>query len=143
MPEIDDGSELEPPLDLFDSRSRTRELVEQLPVVVFVDTDKLRSSTIYITPNVEKVLGHPQASLLEDNEIWFRSIHPDDRDAFWRSWEQAWKGGTPFRAEYRLLRPDGEEVWIRESCVLVRSESGNRLAWQGVVEDLTAEKRAE
>jgi PAS domain S-box-containing protein len=142
MPEIDDGSEPEPPLDPFASRSRTRDLVEQLPVVVFVDTDELRQSTIYVSPNVEEVLGHSQATLLESNEIWFESIHPDDRDVFWRSWEESWRTGAPFRAEYRMFRPDGEEVWIRESSVLVLSESGDRLAWQGVVEDLTAEKRS-
>jgi PAS domain S-box-containing protein len=141
MPAHDEG--LEPPLDPFASRSRTRELVEQLPVVVFIDTDELQGTTVYISPNVEKILGHPQASLLEDRGLWFRSIHHDDQDRFWRAWEEAWKRGTPFRAEYRLLRPDGEEVWIRESSVLVLSESGHRQAWQGVVEDLTAEKRSE
>ena len=144
MPHLpDDDAPLELPLDPFASRSRTRELVEQLPVVVFVDTDELRGTTVYISPNVEKVLGHPQASILEDHDLWYRSIHPDDRDEFWRSWEDAWKRGTPFRAEYRLVRPDGEEIWVRESSVLVLSESGKRLAWQGVVEDLTAEKRSQ
>jgi PAS domain S-box-containing protein len=141
MPARDD--ELGAPLDPFASRSRTRELVEQLPVVVFVDTDELQGTTVYISPNVEKILGHPQASLLEDRELWSRSIHPDDQVRFWRTWEDAWKRGTPFRAEYRLLRPDGDEVWIRESSVLVLSDSGRRLAWQGVVEDITAEKRSE
>jgi PAS domain S-box-containing protein len=143
MSETPDAPGLQPPLDPFASRSRTRELVEQLPVVVFVDTDEYHGATVYISPNVEKVLGHPQASLLGDRGLWFRSIHPEDQDGFWRSWEDAWKRGTPFRAEYRLLRPDGEVVWIRESSVLVLSESGRRLAWQGVIEDLTAEKRSE
>jgi PAS domain S-box-containing protein len=143
MSETPDASGLEPPLDPFASRSRTRDLVEQLPVVVFVDTDEYHGETVYISPNVEKVLGHPQASLLADRGLWFRSIHPEDQDGFWRGWEDAWKKGTPFRAEYRLLRPDGEKVWIRESSVLVLSESGRRLAWQGVIEDLTTEKRSE
>jgi PAS domain S-box-containing protein len=144
MPEPpEDDSSPDPPLDPFSSRSRTRELVEQLPVVVFVDTDDLRGATVYISPNVEKVLGHPQAKILDDHELWYRSIHPDDRDEFWRSWEDAWTRGTPFRAEYRLLGPDREETWVRESSVLVLSESGHRLAWQGVVEDLTAEKRSQ
>jgi PAS domain S-box-containing protein len=144
MPHLpDDDAPLDLPLDPFASRSRTRELVEQLPVVVFVDTDELRGATVYVSPNVEKVLGHAQANVLDDHELWYRSIHPEDRDEFWRSWEDAWKRGTPFHAEYRLLRPDGEEIWIRESSVLVLSESGRRLAWQGVVEDLTAEKSSQ
>jgi len=144
MPEPQDGDvPLAPPLDPFASRSRTRELVEQLPVVVFVDTDELRGKTVYISPNVEKLLGYAPPVLIEDDELWYRSIHPDDRDGFWRGWEDSWKRGTPFHAEYRLLRPDGEEVWVRESSVLVLSESGHRLAWQGVIEDLTAEKRSQ
>jgi PAS domain S-box-containing protein len=144
MPEPpDDDVPLAPPIDPFASRSRTRELVEQLPVVVFVDTDELRGKAVYISPNVEKLMGYPQSVLLEDSELWFRSIHPDDRDGFWQSWEDSWKRGTPFHAEYRMLRPDGEEVWVRESSVLVLSESGHRLAWQGVIEDLTAEKRSQ
>jgi PAS domain S-box-containing protein len=143
MPDTPDGPEFPPPLDPFASRSRTRELVEQLPVVVFVDTDELDGSTLYVSPNVEKVLGHPQSILLEDSDLWIRSMHPDDREGFLRTWEAAWKRGTPFRAEYRLLRPDGDEVWVRESSVLMLSESGHRLAWQGVMEDITAEKRSE
>ncbi len=130
-------------MDPFASRLRTRELVEQLPVVVFVDTDELRSATVYISPNAEKVLGHPQEKVIENPGLWYRSIHPDDRDGFWRSWEDAWRRGTPFHAEYRMRRPDGEEVWVRESSVLVLSESGHRLAWQGVIEDITAEKLSE
>ncbi len=137
-----DAPWLEPPLDPFSSPSRTRELVEQLPVVVFVDTDELRGSTVYVSPNVEKILGHPQESLIEDRALWFRSIHPEDQPGFWQKWADAWRRGTPFHAEYRLLRPDGQEVWIRESSVLVLSESGHRLAWQGVIEDITAEKRS-
>ncbi len=31
-------------------------------------------TTVYISPNVEKILGHPQASLLEDRARWFRSV---------------------------------------------------------------------
>jgi len=143
MSDMPDASGLDSPLDLFSSPARTRELVEQLPVVVYVDTDELRGSTVYISPNVEKIVGHPQESLIEDRALWFRSIHAEDQPGFWQRWADAWRKGAPFHAEYRLLRPDGQEVWVRESSVLVLSESGHRLAWQGVIEDITAEKRSE
>ena len=70
------------------------------------------------------------------------SIHPADRRAVLVSWEKAWRNGSAYRAEYRMVRPDGEEVWVRDSCVLVLSHAGTRLAWQGVIEDLTTEKRS-
>ena len=42
-----------------------------------------------------------------------------------------------------MFRTDGEEVWLRDSSVLVLSDEGHRLAWQGVIEDITSERRAE
>ena len=132
------------PLNPFASRARTRDLVEQLPVVVYVDSDELHAgSTLYISPNVEKVIGHPASAVMSDPDLWDRAMHPDDRARVWELWENAWRDGAPFRAEYRFQRPDGDEVWIRDSSMIVRSEEGQRVAWQGVVEDLTAEKRSE
>ena len=47
-------------------------------MVVFVDTDELRGTTVYISPNVEKVLGHHQSRILEDNER--RHVNVAERD---------------------------------------------------------------
>jgi PAS domain S-box-containing protein len=139
----DPGSAASERLDPFASRSRFRELVEQLPVVVYVDTDERRPSTIYISPNIERLLGLPAERFLEDPGLWFRSMHPEDRESFRRIKDEAWSKGTRFRSEYRMVRSDGEEVWLRDSSDLVLSDEGKRMAWQGVIEDLTAEKRSE
>jgi PAS domain S-box-containing protein len=135
--------ELGLPLDPFASPSRTRELVEQLPVVVYVDTDDRLPRCLYISPNIEKILGYPPAGYLEDRDLWARSMHPDDRARVRAIKDDAWRKGTPFRVEYRMVRPDGEEVWLRDSSMLVLSDDGTRLAWQGILEDLTTEKRSE
>jgi PAS domain S-box-containing protein len=131
------------PIDPFASASRVRELVEQLPVVVYVDTDELRPATTYLSPNVQRLLGVEAERFLEDPSLWTRTMHPDDRDRFRAERSLAWTQGTPFRCEYRMLRPSGEEVWIRDSSDLVLSHDGERLAWQGVLLDLTDEKRSE
>ena len=140
------GSKIGPgfPLDPFATRERTRDLVEQLPVVVYVDTDDLHgSSSLYISPNVERVIGYPASAVMADPDLWDRSIHEDDRARVDETWEDAWTRGKPYRVEYRFRNANGEEVWIRDSAVIVRSEEGERLAWQGILEDLTAEKRSE
>jgi PAS domain S-box-containing protein len=141
MPETSDASTSN--LDPFASRSRTRELVEQLPVVVYVDRDEPRGQTLYISPNIEKLLGIRAEAVIEEPDLWSRSMHPADRNEAIVAWKDAWRSGTPYRAEYRMLRPDGEEVWVRDSCVLVRDGAGARLAWQGVLEDLSTEMRSQ
>ena len=130
-------------LDPFASESRVRELVEQLPCVVYVDNDDQRPSTIYISPNIEQLLGVPAQSFLEDPGLWIRSMHPDDRERIQRLRDEVWSTGARYRSEYRMFRQDGEEVWVRDSSVLVISDRDHRLAWQGVIEDITTERRAE
>lgn len=139
----DPGSSESERLDPFASESRVRELVEQLPVVVYVDTDELRPSTLYISPNIENLLGLRPERHLEDPGLWIRSMHEEDRERFRALRTEAWRKGTPFRADYRMHRSNGDEVWIRDSSDLVLSDEGNRLAWQGVLQDVTAEKRSE
>src|SRR5207248_10275958 len=51
--------------------------------------------------------------------------------------------GRPFLQEYRLRRPDGGSVWLRDEAVLVRSADGGEPFWQGVVVDVTARRTAE
>jgi PAS domain S-box-containing protein len=130
-------------LDPFASESRVRELVEQLPCVVYVDTDDQRPSTIYISPNIEQLLGFPAQRFREDPGLWIRSMHPDDRERIQGLRDEVWSTGARYRSEYRMFRQDGVEVWLRDSSVLVLSDEGHRLAWQGVIEDITTERRAE
>ena len=130
-------------LDPFASEARVRELVEQLPCVVYVDSDDQRPSTIYISPNIEQLLGFPAQRFLEDPGLWVRSMHPEDRERIQGLRDEAWTTGARYRSEYRMFRQDGEEVWLRDSSVLVLGEDGQRLAWQGVIEDITSERRAE
>ena len=131
-----------PGLDPFASTSRMRELVEQLPVAVYVDDDDRPHRTVYASPNIEKIIGFSAEQLVADTEIWVRSTHPDDRERIRKAAKRSWIDGTPFREEYRIVRPDGEVVWVRDSCMLVLSDEGKRLAWQGVIEDITKEKRS-
>jgi PAS domain S-box-containing protein len=129
-------------LDPFASPSRIRELVEQLPVAVYVDDDDRPHACRYASPNIEKILGYPAERIVAEPELWTRSIHPDDLDRVSQMAERSWTDGTPFRGEYRMVRPDGEVIWVRDSCMLVLSDDGSRLAWQGVIEDITKEKRS-
>jgi PAS domain S-box-containing protein len=131
-----------PPVDPFATAARVRALVEQLPVAVYVDDDERNPSTVYMSPAIEKILGYPVERVIADPELWWATTHPADRDRVQREHDEAWQAGHPFVAEYRMLRADSSEIWVRDSSVLVRGPDGERLAWQGVVEDITTERRA-
>lgn len=129
-------------LDPFASAARMRDLVEQLPVTVYIDNDDPRPSCLYVSPNVEALTGRTPAFVMAEPSAWWSLIHPDDRPRIEDEYGRAWATGSAFRSEYRVVRPDGSQAWVRDSSVLVLSDAGTRLAWQGVLEDITAERRS-
>jgi len=61
-----------------------RTLAENIPgVATFLDRitdDPGHSIPLYISPQVEAMLGYPLAEWLDETELWLRILHPDDRD---------------------------------------------------------------
>jgi PAS domain S-box-containing protein len=50
--------------------------------------------------------------------------------------------GTTFHSEYRMIARDGHLVWFRDEAVLVEDPVNDVSFWQGVMLDISEEKRA-
>lgn len=129
-------------LRLQELERRYRSLVEQLPAVTYMDTADERMSSIYVSPQVEKVLGLSADAFVSD-DAWTEHLHLDDRERAVRELREAIKTGDPFTLEYRMVRPDGSIVWIRDRGSVVRDEAGRPSYVQGLYEDITEQKRLE
>jgi PAS domain S-box-containing protein len=95
-----------------------------------------------VSPNVEAMLGYPAQAFIDDPMLWDRSVHPDDEARVLDLWSGAWDRGEPYQGEYRLVRADGETVWVRDSAHAAIDDEG-RVVWQGVMLDVTQERRVE
>ena len=76
-------------------------------------------------------------------EMFFQSIHPDDRAKVREAVETAGREKTEFELDYRIVRPGGE---IRDIHVVghpVLSPSGDLVEFVGTVMDTSETKRAE
>lgn len=118
-----------------------QELVEWLPAVVYVDASDEANSTIYISPQVEAMLGYTPKEWLADPELWIKTLHPADRERALAEAVRARTGGEPFRLEYRMVAKDGRVVWVRDEAAPVLDEEGRPEGWRGVMLDIT--ERAE
>ena len=115
-----------------------KEIVEHLPVVVYVATDaEPVASTIYMSPNVEQMLGYGPEVFLALGEDWTSLMHPDDVAPLTERYTQTHAAGEPFDMEYRFLHPDGRVVWVHDRAMSVASHDGTSHVWQGVMEDIT------
>jgi PAS domain S-box-containing protein len=126
-------------LRLQELERRYRSLVEQLPAVTYIDTADEEMSSIYVSPQVEKVLGLSADAFVTD-DAWGAHLHPEDREQALRELREAIRAGDPFTLEYRMVRPDGSIVWIRDQGTVVKDEAGAPSYVQGLYEDISEQK---
>lgn len=91
---------------------------------------------------IAQTYGIPWAHLNEDATPWLNLAHPDDRDALLASIAESGRELTPWRCQWRVMRPDGEERWI-DARATPRVEADGSLAWYGVATDVSDSKRGE
>jgi PAS domain S-box-containing protein len=70
-------------------------------------------------------------------------IHPDDRERWWRGFQEAMHEVGDYRAQYRVLPPDGSVRWIASRGRVLPDEKGEPQRIIGVVIDITEVRRAE
>ena len=77
---------------------------------------------------------------VERNE-WKSVLHPDDTPEFVRAFQHALKEHTPFKAEQRSRRADGEWRWVESYAEPRFSAAGGFLGLVGTSQDITDRKR--
>jgi PAS domain S-box-containing protein len=123
-------------------------LVERIPMVVayldqVIPDDPGHSIPLYISPQIEDLLGYPVSEWLGEGELWLQVLHPDDAERMRAEDENARRLLTPLSAEYRMIARDGRVVWVSEKAAVVTDERTGTRYWQGVMVDITARKEAE
>ncbi|MGN6279325.1 MAG: PAS domain-containing protein [Sphingomonas sp.] len=77
-------------------------------------------------------------------EEWIERIHPDDVAAVRTLLDSCFANGTPFHAEYRILRADtGEEFWLQSHGNRIEPGPGKNMRFVGVSFDITQRKQWE
>jgi PAS domain S-box-containing protein len=125
------------------AQARYQTLIEQLPVVTAMAALDEDIRELYVSPQVEHLLGFTQEEWLSDPVLWYHQIHPDDRDLLHEEFARGCVTGGPFKADFRALNRSGAVVWIHGEARVVRDERGCPLFIQGVAYDVSETKRAE
>ena len=129
---------------ILETEERYRNLVESLPAIVYSeDVTGTGLQIMYLNSHVETLLGISREEWLNDPGVWLAAIHPDDRGEVDRINRETERTGAPFSAEYRMYARDGRIVWFHDEAVLVRDDEEHPRYWQGIMIDISAQKRAE
>ncbi|HET7128568.1 MAG TPA: diguanylate cyclase, partial [Gaiellaceae bacterium] len=118
-------------------------LVEQLPLVIYVDALDASSSNIFTSRQIEGLLGYSVQEWRDDTDLFVKLLHPEDRARVLAAHEHTHSTHEPLSIEYRLKARDGHYVWIRDAGVVVTDEDGVPMYLQGYLLDISPEREAE
>lgn len=119
-----------------------RTLVEQIPAVTYMASLDVPGQLRYISPQIQK-LGFSPEEWLADPDGLLKQVHPEDRATVQAAYASSYQSGTPLRCEYRVVAAGGDTHWLLNEARIVRDASDVPLFLQGVLIDITEEKRTE
>jgi PAS domain S-box-containing protein len=124
--------------ELRAAEARYRELVEHLPLTVYTTTLGADRDALYVSPHATQMLGIPPAEAQPARLL--ELIHPDDQERVRGEITRAHERREARMLEYRLIRPDGRTIWLRDSSLVVHDEEGTAICAQGYLLDVTQER---
>ena len=127
---------------LREAELKYRTLVEYMPAIIYVDLADESRNTLYISPQIQEMLGYAPEDWTAKPDFCDTIIHPEDRERMWKETQRAEANGR-FSCDYRYIAKDGRVVWVHDEAILLKNEAGEPSVWQGVMLDITAQKEAE
>lgn len=128
---------------LRQSEEKYRTLIEQIPAIVYVDKLDEKGTTLFVSPQVETMLGISVEEWLQgDLSFWLNLIHPEDRSYVETAYQETINTGKHADIEYRIISRDGKQLWIHDKAQILKDENGNTFL-HGVMFDITEQKRHE
>ncbi len=128
---------------LREAEARYRTLIEQVPAVVYRSEFTTDGAWLYVSPQIERLLGFTPEEWLLHPHPFATFCHPDDLERIREAEDHSQRTGDAFNAEYRLRTNDGAWRWFLDEAHVVRDEEGEPLHMQGLMFDITERKHAE
>ena len=123
--------------------ARYRTLIEKIPAVTFMAAMDEEANELYVSPQIEQLLGFTQREWLDDPILWYTQLHPDDQSRWHEDFARTVASGETFRSTYRFLARDGRVVWVHGEAQLIYDEAGRPAFLHGMAFDVTRIKEAE
>lgn len=96
----------------------------------------------YMSPSCQRVTGYPREAFLKDPSLLELIVHPDDR-ALMAAHRHDFLRPEPGKLEFRILRENGEVLWLDHVCRPVMGPDGEFAGRRVSNHDITERKAAE
>jgi PAS domain S-box-containing protein len=124
---------------LRESEARFRSMADSAPVMIWINGAETGCEFVnqayldFFGKELNEVLGFG----------WAPAAHPEDGERYLATYAESVRTGTPFRAEARFQRADGEYRWLLSNGMPRFDTGGRLLGFIGSSLDITDVKRAQ
>ena len=126
---------------ILKSQQKIESLINTIDGIVW-EGDPNTYDFTFISRKVEDILGYTPEEWLDSPSFWINHVHPDDREWVIEYFSRYTYEKRQHDSEYRMIRKDGEIVWLRD-IVSVVVENDIAVNLRGIMIDITKAKMAE
>lgn len=128
---------------LREEEGRYRRLLEATTSYSYSVTLNNGRFATYHGPGCLATTGYGPEEYAADPYLWIRMVHADDREMVRQYVARIHAGERLPPIEHRIVHKNGSTRWIRNTLLCRYDEAGRLVNYDGVVEDISARKRAE
>lgn len=119
-------------------------LLDNLDGMVYRCLYDMNWTMTYISKGCEALTGYPAQALLNNQHVSYENItYPEDRARAREIIAKAVAQGQRFQLEYRIIRANGDIIWVAERGSAIFNPSGQAIALEGIIQDISNRKRIE
>ncbi len=129
---------------LRESQRALSTLMSNLPGMAYRFRNDPDRSMEFVSEGCYKLAGYYPEDFIETKQVSIAKLtHPDDRDILWDAIQVALEENRPYQLTYRITSKNGELKWVWEQGLGVFSNSGELIALEGLITDISEQKRSE
>ncbi len=118
-------------------------LMRNLPGIAYRRRNEPQWTMIFLSDGCRVLTGYLPGELIDNHKVAYADlILPPDRERVWEEVQKAVSAERPFELVYRIGTADGDEKWVWERGVAVRTPDGE-VVMEGFIADITERRRAE
>jgi PAS domain S-box-containing protein len=111
--------------------------------IEFTASADIIQSPLRWSDEVYRLFGYAPRAVEVSNDLFFRQVHPGDRQRVRDAIAQALAEKRPYQIEHRLVRSDGTERIVLEHGEIKFDEQGRPRQMIGAVQDITERRQAD
>ena len=129
---------------LSESERSKSVLLSHLPGMAYRCQNDSDWTMAFVSEGCLALTGYAPESLIGNRDISYNDIiSPQHREIVREEWDRALDLRSDYRGEYEIVTKTGETKWVLELAQGIYSDAGGVLALEGIIIDITEQKKRE